>query len=235
MVPVRAASFISSFDGGRFLNCRLCSVARKGAVMSTLTSNTTLFDLDRELDLLLDEIQEQVEVNGENNVSPTLIEQFQGFCHAYGQKVDRIGHFLLNLDARAQHCRDEAARLAERARFAENKASRTKKMVLYYFECRGLKKVEGLETTLRMQKNSQDSVIIRDEKQVPLDYREIEAKIPGSFWHEIQAHLSEVEKQVLNSYIRHSEPSPSAIKAAKLIDEQVPGAEVKRAHHLRVE
>lgn len=72
--------------------------------MSTSIVNYSLFELDRELDLLLDEIQMQAEVNGEDNVSAVLIEQFQEFCHAYNQKVDRIGHFLTTLDARAEHC-----------------------------------------------------------------------------------------------------------------------------------
>jgi len=58
--------------------------------MSTSVTNYSLFELDRELDLLLNEIQTQAEVNGGDNVSPTLIEQFQEFCQVYNQKVDRI-------------------------------------------------------------------------------------------------------------------------------------------------
>lgn len=98
-----------------------------------------------------------------------------------------------------------------------------------------MKKVEGLEISLRRQKNSQDSVIIHDEGLVPIEYREIEAKIPGTFWQQIQARIPEEDKQALNSCIRHSLPSPSAIKAAKLINGNVPGTELRRDHHLRVE
>ncbi len=202
--------------------------------MSTSTSTGSLFELDRELDLLLDEIQEQAKEAGEANVSPELVARFHDFCHAFDCKVDRIGQFLINLDARAEHCRGQAARLSERARAAENKAERTKKMVLYFLASRGMKKVEGLEISLRRQKNSQDSVIIHDESAVPTEYREIEAKIPGSFWQKLQARISEDDKRELNACVRHSFPSSSAIKAAGLLNKEVPGIEVKREHHLRV-
>lgn len=202
--------------------------------MSTHVISGSLFELDRELDLLLDEIQEQAEEGGEANVAPELVGRFQEFCRAFDHKVDRIGQFLIHLNARAEHCRGEAARLSERARTAENKAARTKQMVLYFLASREIQKVEGLETSLRRQKNSQDSVIIHDEPAVPMEYREIEAKIPGSFWKKLQARISEDDKRELNRCIRHSMPSSSAIKAAKLLDEVVPGTEIKREHHLRV-
>jgi len=202
--------------------------------MSITASNGSLFELDRELDLLLDEIQEQAEENGEANVSPELVSRFQQFCLAFDHKVDRIGGFLINLSARAEHCRSEAARLTDRARAAENKIVRTKQMVLYFLAGRGMQKVEGLETTLRRQKNSQDSVIIHNESLVPMEYREIEAKIPGSFWQRLQARISKDDKRELDGCVRHSLPSVSAIKAAKLLNEAVPGTEIKREHHLRV-
>jgi hypothetical protein len=203
--------------------------------MSTSANVSSLFELDQELDLLLDEIQEQAEEVGEANVSPQLTNRFQEFCTAFDLKVDRIGQFLINLNARAEHCRGEAARLSERARTAENKAARTKQMVLYFLESRGINKVEGLEITLRRQKNSQDSIIVHNELLVPLQYREIEAKVPGFFWQQLQALVSEHERRELDSCVRHSLPSPSAIKAARMLNQDVPGTLIRRDHHLRVE
>jgi len=203
--------------------------------MSTSPSDSSLFELDRELDLLIDEIQEQVEKGGEANVSPELISRFEAFCGTFSRKVDRIGHFLINLEARAAHCRSEATRLSERARLAENKATRTKQMVLYFLASHGIQKVEGLETSLRRQKNSQDSVIIHNDVLVPMEYREIEAKIPGRFWQQLQVLISDDDKRKLNTCIRQSIPSSSAIKAAKLMNADVPGTEIRRNYHLRVE
>lgn len=60
----------------------------------------SLFEIDRELDLLLDEIQEETE-EGSEEVRGELVQKFHEFCEAYSEKVDRIGHFLRLMEARA--------------------------------------------------------------------------------------------------------------------------------------
>ena len=148
--------------------------------MTVATESNSLFQIDAELDELLEEMQEQAEAGGE--VQEELIDRFHRFCQAHGEKVDRIGRFVRMMEAREQHCRSEAARLGDRARAAANKVERIKAMVLYYLKSRDLRKVEGPEFTLRIQKNSQDSVKITDEEAVPTAYRRIEVKMDGVLW-----------------------------------------------------
>ena len=133
--------------------------------MASIAEANSLFEIDMELDGLLEEIEEQVESEGQ--ASQELTARFQQFCTAHGEKVDRIGRFVRMMEAREQFCRGEAARLADRARAAAGKVDRTKSMVLFYLVSRDLKKIEGLEFTLRAQKNSQDSVRINDEAVLP--------------------------------------------------------------------
>jgi len=80
--------------------------------MASIAESNSLFEIDAELDGLLEEIQEQVESEGQ--ASEDLVARFQQFCGAHGEKVDRIGHFLRMMDARGQFCRSEAARLSDR-------------------------------------------------------------------------------------------------------------------------
>jgi hypothetical protein len=148
--------------------------------MSTIAATNSLFEIDAELDGLLDEIEEQTEQKGEP--PEELVARFQQFCSAHGEKVDRIGRFLRQMEAREQFCRSEAARLADRARATAGKVERTKNMVLYYLLSRDLKKIEGYQFTLRAQKNSQDSVRIIDEAAVPKSYCRIDARIDGVLW-----------------------------------------------------
>ena len=68
----------------------------------------TLFEIDRELDSLLDEIEEQVEENG--SASPELLGRFRLFCEAECAKVDRIGRFLTQMDNRMKYYRQQAER-----------------------------------------------------------------------------------------------------------------------------
>jgi Gp157 protein len=137
--------------------------------MAYIAQDHSLFEIDRELDALLDEIEDEIENRGEASLE--LMGRFQQFCEAHGEKADRIGRFLRMMEARIQYCRGEAFRLQERARSSERKAIQTKSMVLYYLLSRDLKKIEGRELTLRIQKNSQDSVRFTDESQVPMRYR----------------------------------------------------------------
>jgi hypothetical protein len=197
-----------------------------------MSDGDTLFEIDRELDSLLDQIEEEAEETG--SASPELLERFQQFCEAESEKVDRIGRFLTLMDNRMKYCRQQADRFQTRARSTDVKIVRTKNMVLYFLAARGLKKIEGREFTLRLQKNSQDSVEITDESQVPITCRELELRIPGRDWQAVLPFLPEDTSKLLASCIRDDSPSNDAIKEAASRFEDVPGALVKRGVHLRV-
>src|SRR5208282_5947988 len=186
-----------------------------------MTDGNTLFEIDRELDSLLDQIEEEVEENG--TALPELLERFQQFCQAESEKVDRIGRFLTLMDSRLKYCRQQAEHFQKRARSADAKIVGTKNMVLYFLAARGLKKIEGKEFTLRLQKNSQDSVEITDAGRVPMDYRELELRIPGCVWQETLDLLPAQTCDSLKNCVRNDSPSIDSIRAADGRREQVPG------------
>ncbi len=200
--------------------------------MASIAEASSLFEIDMELDGLLEEIQEQVESEGQ--ASEDLVARFQQFCEAHGEKVDRIGRFVRMMEAREQYCRSEATRLTDRARSAAGKIERTKNMVLYYLLSRDLKKIEGHQFTLRAQKNSQDSVRITDEVALPRCYCRIEARIAGVVWETILSLLPDELAKTLESSVQEARPDTDAIKTAAMQNELIPGAEVRRGSHLRV-
>ena len=200
--------------------------------MVSIAEASSLFEIDMELDTLLEEIEEQVALEGQ--ASEDLVSQFQRFCEAHGEKVDRIGRFVRMMEAREQYCRNEATRLTDRARAAAGKIESTKNMVLYYLLSRDLKKIEGHQFTLRAQKNSQDSVKITDQAAVPKCYCRIEARVTGVIWETVLSLLPEELAMALESSIQETRPDNDAIKAAVAKNEIVPGAEVRRGTHLRV-
>jgi hypothetical protein len=200
--------------------------------MASIAEASSLFEIDVELDGLLEEIEGQVESEGQ--AAEDLVARFQQFCEAHGEKVDRIGRFVRIMGAREQYCRSESARLADRARAAAGKVERTKNMVLYYLLSRDLKKIEGYQFTLRAQKNSQDSVRITDESAVPKSYCTIDARIEGVLWETVLSVLPEELARALESSVQETRPDAEAIKAAAARQEQVPGAEVRRGSHLRL-
>jgi hypothetical protein len=200
--------------------------------MASIVEANSLFEIDMELDGLLEEIQEQVESGGQ--ASEELVAQFQQFCEAHGEKVDRIGRFVRMMEAREQFCRSESARLMDRARAAAGKVDRTKSMVLFYLLSRDIKKIEGHQFTLRAQKNSQDSVRITDEAALPRCYCRLDVRIAGVVWETILSVLPDELAKSLESSVQETRPDADAIKAAVMQNQQVPGAEVRRGSHLRV-
>jgi hypothetical protein len=200
--------------------------------MASIAEANSLFEIDMELDMLLEEIEQQIESEGQP--SEESVARFQEFCEARGEKVDRIGRFVRMMEAREQFCRSEAARLSDRARAAANKIERTKNMALYYLLSRDLKKIEGQQFTLRAQKNSQDSVRITDEAALPLCFCRIDARIDGSVWQTVLSLLPDQLAMALMSSIQEKRPNAEAIKMAAMQDGQVPGTEIRRGSHLRV-
>ena len=134
----------------------------------------SLLKLDYELDLLLEQIEDEIEESGE--ASKQAMDRLQLFCQAMNVKVDRIGRYLAVMKTRAAHCKEEAARYAARAKRAENKIVRTESMVLYYLESHDLKQLETDDFTFRRQKNSQDSVIVRNPQAVPPEFKPLRTK-----------------------------------------------------------
>jgi hypothetical protein len=200
--------------------------------MASIVETNSLFEIDMELDGLLEEIEEQVESQGQ--ASEDLVARFQQFCEAHGEKVDRIGRFVRMMEAREEFCRSESARLADRARAVAGRVERTKNMVLYYLLSRDLKKIEGYQFTLRAQKNSQDSVRITDEAALPKSYCRIDVRIDGVIWETVLSLLPDDLAKNLESAVQETRPDNDAIKAAVAQSEVVPGAEVRRGSHLRV-
>src|SRR5271168_4897578 len=178
--------------------------------MASIAETSSLLEIDMELDGLLEEIEEQVELEGQ--ASENLVAQFQQFCEAHSEKVDRIGRFVRMMEAREQYCRSESARLTDRARAAAGKVERTKNMVLYYLLSRDLKKIEGYQFTLRAQKNGQDSVRITDEAAVPKLYCRIDARIDGVVWETVLSLLPDELSKSLESSVQESRPDTDSIK-----------------------
>ena len=66
--------------------------------MASIAETSSLFEIDAELDGLIEEIEGQVESEGE--AAEGLVARFQQFCEAHSDKVDRIGRFVRIMEAR---------------------------------------------------------------------------------------------------------------------------------------
>jgi hypothetical protein len=191
----------------------------------------SLLTLDRELDFLLERIEDEIEESGE--ASKEAMERLQLFCQSMNVKVDRIGRYLAVMKTRAAHCKQEAARYATRAKRAENKIARTESVVLYYLGSHDLKQLETDDFTFRRQKNSQDSVIVRNAQAVPPELNRYELKMDGAFYLDVIRALPDEMASSLRASVKFTEPSNTAIKQHFASGKMIEGVEVKRLYHLR--
>jgi Siphovirus Gp157 len=132
------------FEGGSY-DCRnithaVC-ICWSCPTPTDVADDHSLLTLDRELDFLLEQIEDEIEESGE--ASKEAMERLQLFCQAMNVKIDRIGRYLGVMKTRAVHCKQEAARYAARAKRAESKIARTESMVLYYLESHDLKRLKA--------------------------------------------------------------------------------------------
>jgi hypothetical protein len=196
-----------------------------------LAADHALLTLDQELDLLLDQIEDEIEESGE--ASKETMDRLQMFSQAMNVKVDRIGRYLSVMETRAAHCKQEAARYAQRAKRAQGKIDRTKSMVLYYLESHDLKQLETADTTLRRQKNSQDSVLVTNPDAIPPDLKRYELKVAGDIWMKVFIALPEELAAALQATVSGAEPMNQAIKQCFASGRPIEGVVVRRLYHLR--
>jgi hypothetical protein len=192
----------------------------------------SLLELDRELDFLLEQIEDEIDEHRE--ASSESMDRLALYAKAMNLKVDRIGRYLSQMQTRAAHCKKEAERYAERYKRAERKIERTKSMVLYYLESHDLRQLESDSFTLRRQKNSQDSVIVSNAEAIPEDLRKFELRIEGPLLQRFKEVLPDALKLDLDAAVRSSEPSNTAIKRYIANGGTVEGAQVKRLYNLRI-
>jgi hypothetical protein len=197
-----------------------------------MAGNHSLLELDRELDFLLEQIEDEIDEHGE--ATSESMDRLALYAKAMNLKVDRIGRYLSLMESLAAHCKKEAERYAVRAKRAENKVARTKDMVLFYLNSHDLKQVESDSFTLRRQKNSQDSVVISSAEAIPDELRKYELKLDGSVMRRLREALPDALKRDLMAAVKSSEPSNGAIKQYIASGGSVEGAAVKRLFHLRV-
>jgi hypothetical protein len=107
-------------------------------------------------------------------------------------------------------------------------------MVLHYPENHDLKQLETDDFTLRRQKNSQDSVIVRNAQAVFPELNRYELKVDGPLYLDVIRALPDEMASSLRASVKFAEPSNTAIKQHFASGKAVEGVEVKRHYHLRI-
>jgi hypothetical protein len=199
----------------------------------TVTSQScSLFEIDAELEEAFDQLQEERDmtgmISGESRKRCTLL-----FAEL-GKKIDRIAAYLRNQQRKATIAAEEAQRLQQRRRSAEQRVSDVKEMLTYFMHGRGLKRLEGELNTIRLQTNSQPSLQV-DDWSLPQEFCLHTGTIPHRLLKEMLEHLPiGLRGEFLQAMI-NTQPNTQLVRDALLRGQVVAGAKLERGSHIRID
>ena len=200
---------------------------------STSAENSSLFEIDQELEAAFEAARQEQEQTGE--IGEETRQRCLALFAELGKKVDRIAAYVRATEFKARAAKEEAARLSARQKSAENRVLQVKTMLAYYLATRGLKRLEGQLNTVRLQKNSQSSLRL-DPLALPRDYQQATITIPQPDWEQVLALIPIAElRQKVESAVVTLEPNKDLIRQELQAGRQISGAELFQGEHIRFE
>jgi hypothetical protein len=159
----------------------------------TAAPSLTLFHIESEL---YDLIQFRESVETDPDMSPqdqkesleAINSQIERYLRAEIAKVDGIAALLREFEARQQIAKDEAKRILERSKMWGERHDRLESMVLDVMLQTGQKRLDGRDSTFRLQRNPA-SVDVRQPDLLPTQYKRVEVTMPLNVWEALKNEL----------------------------------------------
>ena len=147
------------------------------------------------------------------NISDQSRERCVQLFAELGTKIDRIAAYLRMQQRKATIAAEEAQRLQQRRRSAEQRVSDVKEMLTYFIRCRGLKRLEGELNTIRLQTNSQPALQI-DDWELPQEFCLHTGSISHRLLKEMLEHLPDGPRGEFLQAMINTEPNPRMVRDA---------------------
>ena len=192
----------------------------------------SLFEIDSELEEAFEQLQEEREITG--CITDEARERCVELFTELGKKIDRIAAYLRIQQRKASIAAEEAQRLQQRRRSAEQRVSDVKEMLTYFMNCRGLKRLEGELNSIRLQTNSQPSLQM-DDWALPQEFCLHTGSLPHRLLKEMLEHLPDGLKGEFLQAMINTQPNNQLVRDALLRGETVAGARLERGSHIRID
>jgi hypothetical protein len=189
----------------------------------------TLYALSEELMAHLDSIDLTESGSPERAECEAAI---QAYLTQLPTKVGSVAGILAHLEAQAQMAAREMQRLTARKEFFERATERLEAYCVRVLEQlpaprKGPRKLEGETSTLALRLS--DAVVLRDEAQVPANYKTACVEMPAPVWED----LVRLDPSVVSRLTRQNLKVRLAdIKQALKAGESVAGADIQYRNHL---
>ncbi len=141
--------------------------------MESSETHRTLFDISTDLLAFYDRIEELGGDITAPEAEQAIDAWFERLSHERDEKLDNYAALIRELDVRAKARRDEAKRLADRARRDEEHTAYLKQRLMLFFQDHHLKTVETLRYRLTLQRSGGKTPVLlkTDPEALPEDYQ----------------------------------------------------------------
>jgi len=190
----------------------------------------TLYELEDSLAALANTF-EMVE---EAEAKQLILDEIGRALRQVKEKRDALVGFLRHCEAQQKFADQEIERIkSRRDRIAKFKEE-LEQYVIWVIDQfvmpdrRGVKRMEGNFSSLRLQKNP-DSVVITDEKALPVAWKDVVLTMPAHVWEALLERLDKNERAVFEAHLKKCEFKPDKRALANELKngEEIPGADLK--------
>jgi hypothetical protein len=190
----------------------------------------TLYELEDDLAALANTF-EMVE---EAEARQMILDEIGRALRQAKEKRDALVGFLRHCDAQQRFADQEIERIKARrdriAKFQEELEQYVVRVIDQFAvpDRRGVKRLDGNFSSLRIQKNP-DSVVITDEKALPLALKDAVLTMPAYVWEALLERLSKEDRAVFEAQVKKCEfkPDKRALAGELKKGEEIPGADLK--------
>jgi hypothetical protein len=174
------------------------------------------------------------EVVEEAEAKRLILDEIGQAIRRIKEKRDAVVGFLRHCEAQQTFADQEIERLKiRRERIARFQAEFEQYLVSLIDQFaipdrRGVKRLEGNFSSMRIQKNP-DSVVITDEKALPVSWKDVVLTMPAHVWEALLERLDKDERRVFEEKVKKCEfkPDKRAVGSELKNGEQIPGADLK--------
>jgi hypothetical protein len=199
-------------------------------LIATPKAAVTLYELEDNLAALADTF-EMVDYGEDRQM---ILDQIGTAMRLVKEKRDAVVAFLRHCEVQQKFADQEIERIKNRrdriAKFQEELEQSVIRVIDQFVipDRRGVKRMEGNVSSLRIQKNP-DSVVITDDKALPVAWKDVVLTMPAHAWEALLERLAKDERAVFEAQVKRCEfrPDKRALANELKNGEEIPGADLK--------
>jgi hypothetical protein len=200
------------------------------AIANTGTNNCTLYEIEDTLQALVNSIDPVVDTHDRQ----LILDEIGQELRRTNEKRDRVVAFLRHCQQQQKFGDAEIARIEKRKAILARVQEELELYIIQVIEQfapmdrRGIKRLEGNVSSMRIQKNP-DSVVITDIEAIPLMFKQIVLTMPAYVWEGMLQRIGFGDRKVFEARVEKAEfrPDKTAIGSELMKGVDVPGADLR--------